>query len=161
MIYESDFSSLLPHKNGKCRLLGLDVGDKTIGLSLSDPTWVIASPFKLINRHNNIRDYSEIQQIIEEFNVAGLIIGLPLTLRGEEGPQAEKVRTYVTKLDTLITIPSFFWDERLSTVAVTRTLLEGDVSRKRRRQVVDKMAATFILQGVLDYLSRYSREPLP
>lgn len=149
----SDLRTLLSYKNGKCRLLGLDVGDKTIGLSLSDPSWIIATPFKLIKRQNNIRDVTDIQAIIDEYVVGALVIGLPLSLKGAEGPQAEKVRKYVEKLEAVVDIPYAFWDERLSTVAVTRTLLEADMSRKRRSEVVDKMAATFILQGVLNYLS--------
>jgi len=151
----SDLSTLLTYRNGKCRLLGLDVGDKTIGLSLSDPSWIIATPFKLIKRQNNIRDVTEVQTIIDDYAVGALVIGLPLSLKGTEGPQAEKVRNYVEKLEAVIDIPYCFWDERLSTVAVTRTLLEADMSRKRRSEVVDKMAATFILQGVLDYFSNY------
>lgn len=133
--------------------MGLDVGDKTIGLSLSDPTWMIATPLKLLKRQNNIRDITEIQTLIQDHRVGALVIGLPLSLNGAEGPQAKKVRTYIEKLETVIDIPYVLWDERLSTVAVTRTLLEADMSRKRRSEVVDKMAATFILQGVLDFFS--------
>lgn len=130
----------------------MDVGDKTIGLSLSDITWTIASPYKLIKRKMNIQDVKAIQEVLQTFPIAALVVGLPLNMNGTEGSQAQKVRGFVEKLLNIIDLPVFFWDERLSTVAVTRTLLEADLSRKRRQEVVDKMAATFILQGVLDRL---------
>lgn len=154
MIYDqhTDITQLLTLKSAKGRLLGLDVGDKTIGLSLSDLSWLIASPYQLINRQNNIRDFEKVQHIISEESVIALVIGLPLTLRGETGPQAEKVLHFATKLASLTDTPLYLWDERLSTVAATRTLLEADMSRKKRSVNVDKMAATFILQGVLDRL---------
>lgn len=137
-------------KTGKNRLLGLDLGEKTIGLALSDLTWFISSPFEVIRRTTIETDYKALQKAILEFNIAALVIGLPLNMNGSEGPQAQKARAFVDALAEVIDIPVYFWDERLSTVAVTRTLLAADVSRKRRSQVVDKMAATFILQGALD-----------
>lgn len=137
-------------KSGKNRLLGMDVGDKTVGLSLSDVTWIIATPHKLIKRKLNVSDYQEIKKVVDEFSVVAFVVGLPLNMNGTVGPQAKKVQDFMEKLTQLINIPIFYWDERLSTVAVTRTLLEADVSRSRRAEVVDKMAATFILQGVLD-----------
>ena len=137
-------------KTGKNRLLGMDVGDKTVGLALSDITWTIATPHKLIKRKLNISDYQEIKKVVDEFVVVGFVVGLPLNMNGTVGPQAQKVRDFIEKLRLTIDRPIFYWDERLSTVAVTRTLLEADVSRSRRAEVVDKMAATFILQGVLD-----------
>lgn len=137
-------------KSGKNRLLGMDVGDKTVGLSLSDVTWIIATPHKLIKRKLNVSDYQEIKKVVDEFSVVAFVVGLPLNMNGTVGPQAKKVQDFMEKLTQLISIPVFYWDERLSTVAVTRTLLEADVSRSRRAEVVDKMAATFILQGVLD-----------
>lgn len=154
MIFDqhTDITTLISLKNKKGRLLGLDVGDKTVGVSLSDLSWLIASPYKLIHRQNNIRDFEQIQKIIHEESILALIIGLPLTLKGERGPQAEKVLQFTQKLESFVDTPLYLWDERLSTVAVTRTLLEADVSRRKRSTVVDKMAATFILQGVLDRL---------
>lgn len=143
---------LTPLKTNKNRLLGLDVGDKTIGVSLSDLLWSLASPHLLIKRKNNISDLKEIEKICYDYNVTAIIIGYPLNMNGTEGPQSLKVRELSEKLLTLVTIPIYLWDERLSTVAVTKTLLEADMSRKKRSQVVDKMAATFILQGVLDFL---------
>lgn len=139
-------------KTGKNRLLGLDVGDKTVGLALSDITWTIATPHKLIKRRNNIQDYLDIQKIVEDFHVVAFVSGLPLNMNGTDGPQAQKVRDFMIKLTAVVDIPLYYWDERLSTVAVTRTLLTADVSRKKRAEVVDKLAATFILQGVLDMI---------
>ncbi|WP_032112172.1 Holliday junction resolvase RuvX [Candidatus Paracaedibacter symbiosus] len=137
-------------KSGKNRLLGLDLGEKTIGLALSDITWFISSPLEVIRRSTLENDYKALQKVINDFSVAGFVIGLPLNMNGSEGPQAQKARAFIDALLTVIDIPVYFWDERLSTVAVTRTLLEADLSRKKRAQVVDKMAATFILQGALD-----------
>lgn len=137
-------------KTDKKRLLGLDLGEKTIGLGLSDITWLIASPLEVIRRTNLENDFKALQRVIHEFSVAAFIIGLPMNMNGSEGPQAKKARAFIEDLLKEIDIPVYFWDERLSTVAVTRTLLEADLSRKKRAQIVDKMAATYILQGVLD-----------
>lgn len=137
-------------KTNKKRLLGLDLGEKTIGLAMSDATWFISSPLKVIRRTTLDNDFIELYKIISDFSIGALVIGLPLNMNGSEGPQAQKARKFVDDMGQVIDIPVCFWDERLSTVAVTRTLLEADISRKKRSQVVDKMAATFILQGALD-----------
>jgi putative holliday junction resolvase len=139
-------------KSGKNRLLGIDLGDKTIGLSLSDLTWLIATPLETIRRAKLENDFLQLIKIIQLHHVAAVIIGLPINMNGTEGPQAQKVRHFIQQLQERLEIPVLLWDERLSTTAVTRTLLEADMSRKRRSQVVDKMAASFILQGVLDAL---------
>lgn len=137
-------------KNGKCRILGLDLGEKTIGLGISDITWLISSPLEVIRRTTLQNDLKALQKIINEFSIVAFVIGLPINMNGSEGPQAKKARAFIDELLKEIDIPVYFWDERLSTVAVTRTLLEADLSRKKRALIVDKMAATYILQGALD-----------
>ncbi len=144
--------NLKTEKTGKNRLLGIDLGDKTLGLCLSDVTWSIATPLETLRRSSLETDLEQLKGVIVKHNVAGIVIGLPINMNGTEGPQAEKVRKFVEKILETMDLPILLWDERLSTTAVTRTLLEADVSRKRRTQVVDKMAASFILQGVLDAL---------
>ena len=132
------------------RLLGLDLGTKTIGLALSDTTWTIASPFQLIRRGKFTVDAAELARIAKAQGVGGLVMGLPLNMDGTEGPRCQSVRQFGRNLEPLLPLPYAFWDERLSTAAVTRTLLEADASRARRADVVDKMAAAYILQGFLD-----------
>lgn len=141
-------------KNNKNRLMGLDVGTKTIGLALSDTTWTIATPFQTLERRKFKQDIIELKTIIDKYHVGGLIIGFPKNMDGSEGPRCQSIKQFSHNLLTEIAVPISFWDERLSTVAVTRTLLEADVSRKRRQEVVDKMAASYILQGALDTLAR-------
>jgi len=139
-------------------LIGLDLGTKTIGVAVSDLGRRIASPLVLINRVKFTQDAEALAKIIAERQVAAIVIGLPLNMDGSEGPRAQATRAFVRNLLPKIEIPIAFWDERLSTVAVTRTLLEADTSRKRRGELVDKMAAAFILQGALDRLQRLARD---
>ncbi len=134
------------------RLIGLDVGKKTVGLALSDGSLTIASPFDTIRRKKFAEDAAQLRAAIETNDVGGLIIGLPINMNGTEGPRCQSVRQFERNLAQLIDLPMAFWDERLSTAAVTRTLLSADASRARRTQVVDKMAAAYILQGALDFL---------
>ena len=134
------------------RWLGIDVGSKTLGLALSDPTLTIATPFDVLRRGKFARDAATLKTIIEREQVGGLVIGLPLNMNGSEGPRCQSVRQFAANFEGQLDVPITFWDERLSTVAVTRTLLEADASRKRRSEVVDKMAAAYILQGALDSL---------
>lgn len=148
-----EISDLCALKNQKTRLIGLDLGDKTIGVAISDLTWMIATPHLLIRRTALKKDLQQLQDLAVKNKVAAIIIGLPVNMNGTEGPQARKTRDFVETLEATLNLPVLFWDERLSTMAVTRTLLTADVSRKRRHDLVDKMAATFILQGVLDRLS--------
>ena len=136
------------------RLLGLDVGSKTIGLALSDSSLTVATPMETLRRTKFRDDLSRLRRIIAERGVDGLVIGLPINMDGSEGRRAQSVRQFAANLLEAIDIPAAFWDERLSTAAVTRILLEAEVSRKRRRQVVDKMAAAYILQGALDHLGQ-------
>ena len=138
------------------RLLGLDIGSKTVGLALSDPGLAIASPFDTIRRSKFTRDAEIIRQVIEKQNVGGLVLGLPVNMDGSEGPRCQSVRQFATNLaEKLPDVPMLFWDERLSTAAVERMLTdEADASRKRRAELVDKLAAAYILQGALDNLRR-------
>jgi len=134
------------------RLLGLDLGTKTIGLALSDTSRIVATPMETLAKGKFKADAAKLLDLIEVHQIGGLILGLPRNMDGSEGPRAQSTRAFARNLSNLTNCPILFWDERLSTVAVERTLLEADASRKRRSEVVDKMAAAFILQGVLDRL---------
>ena len=135
------------------RLMGLDLGSKTIGLALSDVTLMIASPLGTIKRAKFTRDAKTLEALIDEHDVGGFIVGLPISMDGSEGPRCQSTRQFATNLLDRRDIPLAFWDERLSTVAVERILIdEIDMTRKRRAKVVDKAAATYILQGALDAL---------
>ena len=138
----------------RAALMGLDLGTKTIGLAISDPSRRVASPLTVIHRTKFKADVAELLKYAAVHQPAALVIGLPLNMDGSEGPRAQATRAFARNLGGLTGLPIVFWDERLSTVAVTRTLLEADASRKRRAEVVDKMAAAYILQGVLDRLAR-------
>lgn len=138
----------------EARLLGLDVGTKTIGLALSDVTRSIATPCETIRRTKFTSDAKILVDIVDKMEVGGLIIGLPINLDGSEGPRAQSTRAFARNLAKYIDLPMAFWDERLSTAAVERHLIEADASRKRRAEVVDRMAAAYILQGALDRLKR-------
>ena len=133
------------------RLLGLDIGSKTIGLALSDVTLTVASPVETINRGKFAADAGRLAGIIAEENVGGLVLGLPVQMDGAEGRRCQSVRQFADNLLEHIDLPIAFWDERLSTAAVERVLIdEADMTRKRRAEVIDKMAAAYILQGALD-----------
>jgi putative Holliday junction resolvase len=134
------------------RLLGLDLGEKTIGLALSDRLLTVATPFETLKRGKFTTDAARLDIIISEQGVGGLVVGLPLNMDGSDGPSAQSARAFGRNWAAHSTLPLIFQDERLSTSAVTRTLLEADASRKRRDQVVDKMAAAYILQIALDRL---------
>ena len=134
------------------RLLGLDLGEKTIGLALSDRLLSVASPYKTLKRGKFAADAALLDHIISVEGVGGLVAGLPLNMDGTDGPSAQSARAFGRNWAARSTIPLAFQDERLSTMAVTRTLLEADTSRRRRDEVVDKMAAAYILQGALDRL---------
>lgn len=136
------------------RLLGLDVGTKTIGLALSDVSRSIATPYDTISRTKFTEDAQVIRDIAQQQEVGALVIGLPINLDGSEGPRAQSTRAFARNLGPIVKLPLLFWDERLSTAAVERHLIEADASRKRRAEVVDRMAAAYILQGALDRLRR-------
>ena len=144
---------LPPHLGRDARLLGLDVGTKTIGMALSDVTRSVATPFDTIGTKFTA-DAKTIRQVVEKNQVGALVIGFPLNFDGSEGPRAQSTRAFASNLAAHVEVPMVFWDERLSTAAVERHLIEADASRKRRAEVVDRMAAAYILQGALDRLRR-------
>ncbi|MBL4802686.1 MAG: Holliday junction resolvase RuvX [Emcibacter sp.] len=148
-----ELKDIKSHMEVRQRLLGLDLGSKTIGLALSDIMCRIATPMETIKRTKFTKDAERIISIISDQNIGGLVLGLPLNMDGTEGPRCQSTRQFAENISGKIDIPIALCDERLSTVAVTRTLLEADASRKRRKEVVDKMAAGYILQGALDKLS--------
>lgn len=154
----TDLRAALPRG---ARLLGLDLGTKTIGLALSDITLTIATPFQLIRRGKFTADAAELARIAKAQGVGGLVMGLPLNMDGTEGPRCQSVRQFGRNLEALLPLPYAFWDERLSTAAVTRTLLDADASRARRAELVDKMAAAYILQGCLDAIAPPAVRPNP
>ncbi|MET4805093.1 Holliday junction resolvase RuvX [Limibacillus sp. MBR-115] len=138
------------------RVLGLDLGEKTIGLAISDSGLSLASPLETIRRSKFTKDAAALGALIQERNVGALVIGLPVNMDGSEGPRCQSVRTFAENLASIanVLLPAAFWDERLSTSAVQRFLIdEADMTRQRRGEVVDKMAAAYILQGALDRLS--------
>lgn len=136
------------------RLLGLDIGTKTIGMALSDTTLLIASPFETIRRRRFRDDLRRIRGAIDEHGVGGIVIGLPLALDGSDSPRTQGVRQVAKNLAAETELPIVFWDERLSTAAVERGMIAADLSRARRAELIDKAAAAYILQGLLDWLSR-------
>ena len=154
----TDIEDLPQHLARDARLLGLDVGTKTIGLALSDVTRRVATPYDTIRRTKFTADAKTIAETIEKNQVGALIIGLPLNLDGSEGPRAQSTRAFARNLALHVGVPIAFWDERLSTAAVERHLIEADASRKRRAEVIDRMAAAYILQGALDRLSRIAEQ---
>jgi len=136
------------------RLLGLDVGEKTIGLAISDSAYTIGSPLETIRRTKFTKDAERISTLVDETEIGGLVIGLPINMDGSEGPRCQSVRQFSHNLEKILGIPYVFWDERLSTAVVERMLVEeADMSRKRRAQIVDKLAAAYILQGALDAMA--------
>ena len=139
------------HKPGK-RLLGLDLGTKTIGLAISDGLLTVASAFHTIRRTKFGKDVAELLEITGKNDVCGLVIGLPLNMDGSEGPRVQATRTFVRNLAAHTDLPVLLWDERLSTVAAERAMLEADLSRKKRAEKIDAAAAAFILQGALERL---------
>lgn len=147
-----DIRALKSQLKNRQRLLGIDPGTKTIGLALSDFTLMIATPMETIKRKKFTKDIVRLKEIVDEQNVGGFVIGLPINMDGSQGPRCQSVRAFANNLAQHFDIPMAFWDERLSTAGVERTLLEADVSRAKRAEVIDKMAASYILQGALDAL---------
>jgi putative Holliday junction resolvase len=135
------------------RLLGLDLGTKTIGTALSDTRLTIATPLETIRRTRFRADAARLQALIGEHEVGGLVIGLPIALDGTEGPRCQSVRQFARNFLELSEIDVAFWDERLSTAAVEREMIAADLTRKRRAEIVDRAAAAYILQGCLDFLA--------
>jgi len=137
------------------RLMGLDVGSKTVGLALSDVTRTIASGLTTLSRGKFAADAGRLLALADEHGVGGFVIGLPINLDGSNGPRAQATRAFVRNLSRLTPLPILLWDERLSTAAAERALLEADTSRRRRAEVIDKVAATLILQSALDRLKLF------
>ena len=133
-------------------LLGVDPGMKTLGLAISDRTRLIATPLETIRREKFTLDAQHLLKIYTNNQASALIVGLPVNMNGTHGPRTQSVKDFCTNLLKLQDLPIFLWDERLSTMAVTRSMLEADMSRKKRKENVDKLAASYILQGVLDRL---------
>ena len=148
----SVFKGLLPHSG---RVLGLDVGETTIGLALSDTARMIATPMETIERSKFSKDVEKLKDILSAQKVAGLVIGYPVNMDGSLGPRTQSTRTFVSNLEKHIKLPILLWDERLSTMAVERVMLEADLSRQRRAQLVDKLAASYMLQGFLDHMKQH------
>ncbi len=136
------------------RLIGIDAGTKTLGLALSDVTRTIASPLLVLRRKKFKEDAAELLRLAAEHEIAGFVLGLPTNLDGTAGPRVQATRAFARNLNALSGLPILLWDERLSTAAAERTLLEADASRRRRAAVIDKLAATIILQGALDRMRR-------
>lgn len=134
------------------RFLALDVGDKTIGLALSDLSGTIATPVKTIRRSKFTKDVLELQELIAKEHPSALVVGYPMNMDGTAGARAQSCRQFALNLLKHVKLPVAMWDERLSTVAVNRMMIDGDLSRERRAELVDKLAAAYMLQGLLDYL---------
>lgn len=137
-------------------LLGLDLGDKTIGMAVSDDSLMIASPLDTIRRGKFTKDAETLLSIAGQYTIGGIVLGLPVNMDGTEGPRCQSTRQFGANLADKTDLPIGFWDERMSTQAMERHLIAQDVTRKRRAEVIDKMAAQFILQGALDFLRNLS-----
>ncbi|MCU0901687.1 MAG: Holliday junction resolvase RuvX [Cypionkella sp.] len=144
------FLALLPPGRA---IAGLDLGDKTIGVALSDLRRSVATPVEVIRREKFSLDAARLLALLTERGASGIILGLPLNMDGSEGPRVQSTRAFARNLEKLTDLPITFWDERLSTVAAERALLEADTSRKGRKEVIDKVAASYILQGALDRMA--------
>ncbi|MEF3046717.1 Holliday junction resolvase RuvX [Pseudotabrizicola sp. L79] len=138
-------------------IAGLDLGDKTIGVALSDLRRQVATPVEVIRREKFTLDAARLLALLDSRQICGIVLGLPLNMDGSEGPRVQSTRAFARNLEKLTALPITFWDERLSTVAAERALLEADTSRKRRKEVIDQVAAGYILQGALDRLAHMSR----
>lgn len=136
------------------RLLGLDYGDKTIGVALSDELGWTAQGLEVIRRSTEEKDLARLQELIQQYGVTEIVVGLPKNMNNTIGPRGEICMAFAQKLHEILQLPVHLWDERLTTVSAQRTLLEADVSRKKRKQVIDKMAAGLILQGYMDSKSK-------
>jgi len=136
------------------KLLGLDLGTRTIGVAISDGMRYSATPLETIKRQKFTLDAQRLEVLISENAAVGIVLGLPLNMDGSEGPRAQSTRAFGRNLASRISIPIVFWDERLSTSAVTRMMIDADVRRDKRAEVVDKLAASYILQGALERLRR-------
>jgi putative Holliday junction resolvase len=151
----AEFADVLPRMRP---VMGLDPGTRTIGVALSDRLWSVASPHETVRRRKFTVDAARLLEIAAAREVGGIILGLPRNMDGSEGPRCQSTRAFARNLEKLTDLPIGFWDERLSTVAAERALLEADASRKRRAEVIDSVAASYILQGVLDRMRHMRAE---
>ncbi len=149
MIYD-DIAEFAAQLAPGVALAGLDYGDKTIGVAVSDGLRQVATPLETIRRKKFTADAARLAEIIENRRIGGLILGLPRNMDGSEGPRCQSTRAFARNLDRTLGLPIAYWDERLSTVAAERALLEADTSRARRAEIIDNVAASYILQGALD-----------
>jgi putative Holliday junction resolvase len=149
MLYPSisEFSASLPEYR---RIIGLDVGTTTIGIALSDISRMIASPMETIHRTKFSKDMERLKAIIAEHHVAGLVIGWPVNMDGSEGPRCQSTKQFARNVEAQLSLPSVMWDERMSSMAVDKAMLEADLSRQKRDKHIDKLAASYILQGALE-----------
>lgn len=145
-------NALSSSRNGSApgRLMGLDVGDKRLGVALSDELGLTAQPHKTLERKNTRQDFEQLRGIVKEYQVVAIVVGLPRNMNGTMGRQAGLVSDFAGKIEKDLGVPVILWDERLSTVAAERVLLDADVSRAKRKNRVDRIAAALILQGYLD-----------
>ena len=157
MIYE-DVETFASTLNQGRALIGLDLGTKTIGVAVSDGLLSVASPLETIKRTKYTADAARLSEIIAGREICGIVLGLPFNMDGSEGPRCQSTRAFARNFARQSELPITYWDERLSTVAAERALLEADASRKRRAEVIDNIAAAYILQGALDRLSHIKRE---
>lgn len=144
-----DFSAALPPH---LPIIGLDLGEKTIGVALSDRLWSVATPQETVKRRKFGVDAARLLEIAASREAGGFLLGLPRNMDGSEGPRCQSTRAFARNLEKLTDLPIGFWDERLSTAAAERALIEADLTRKRRAEVIDAVAAAYILQGALDRL---------
>lgn len=149
-----EFVAALPPNRA---VAGLDLGDKTIGVALSDLRRQVATPIEVIRREKFTLDATKLLALLEARGAAGIVLGLPLNMDGSVGPRVQATQAFARNLEKLTALPICYWDERLSTVAAERALLEADTSRKRRKEVIDQVAAGYILQGALDRMAHLER----
>ncbi|MBU1834920.1 MAG: putative Holliday junction resolvase [Loktanella salsilacus] len=154
-----DVSSFLGNVPAFGALAGLDLGTVTIGVAVSDVMRGVATPTETIKRKKFGLDAAALLALCEKRQITGLVLGLPLNMDGSEGPRCQATRAFARNLERLTPLPITYWDERLSTVAATRALLEADTSRKRRAEVIDHVAAAYILQGALDRITHMKANP--
>ncbi|MCC6863280.1 MAG: Holliday junction resolvase RuvX [Rhodobacteraceae bacterium] len=149
-----EFSALLPPERA---IAGLDFGEKTIGVAICDLRRSVATPLEVIRRIKFTLDAATLLALCKQRSIYGLVFGLPLNMDGSEGPRVQATRAFARNLSRLTELPITYWDERLSTVAAERSLIEADISRKRRKEVIDQVAAGYILQGALDRMDNIAR----
>lgn len=157
MSVHEDLDAFIQNIDNAKALMGLDLGEKTIGVSVSDTSLCVATPLETIRRKKFGVDSEQLLKIASHRKITGIVLGLPYNMDGSEGPRCQSTRAFARNLERITDIPITFWDERLSTVAAERALLEADTSRRRRAEVIDHVAAGYILQGALDRIAQLRR----